>query len=456
MLKDSTETGERFSRILLLFDIIREIESGTRLRVFDLFFGITPQKKVRENQIHQCGSLQLPTPTPGSVYGEAPQLAELVAAGELAPTDERLPVNPLVIQPVERVGVYGGTWRTAVVGERDLAIFYRTISYEGLLRWDPNWTHPTPNLAQSFQVNEDATTYTFYLREGIRWSDGTPFTADDIMFYYEDVYLNEELTPNKPGWLTLNGKPVQIEKLDDYTVNFHFPEPYGLFPKKLAEIGGSVVLTTYPRHYLEQFHIDFNPDNIDLLVEEAGAESWAELFHLRSLFHINPSLPTTNAWVVEDGSLPGATRVTAVRNPYYWKIDTEFNQLPYIDRVQFMVFDSGDEILPAAITGDINMDCFRSNVLGNLQEYQAGREEGDYSLLRTLSSGSNAVVIGFNQTHNDPDLRAIFQNRDFRVGLSYAIDRQAIIDKVFRGDGEPYQVAPKPESPFYSEQFAKQ
>jgi len=119
------------------------------------------------------------------VYREAPSLAERVKAGELPPVEERLPKNPVVTRPVERAGVYGGTWRMGVTESFDRAILRANAGYENLLRWDAAWTRILLNLAQAFEVSEDARELTFHLREGLRWSDGAPFTADDILFWYQ-------------------------------------------------------------------------------------------------------------------------------------------------------------------------------------------------------------------------------------------------------------------------------
>src|SRR5262249_46665481 len=128
-------------------------------------------------------------------YVEAPQLTQLVKDGKLPPLDQRLPKTPLVLQPVEQVGKYGGDWPSGLVGGQDTAWLYRTIGYEHLVRWDREWNKVLPNIVEAYEANQNATEFSFKLREGMKWSDGKPYTADDVVFWWEDVTLNKELTP---------------------------------------------------------------------------------------------------------------------------------------------------------------------------------------------------------------------------------------------------------------------
>jgi len=397
-----------------------------------------------------------------SSFNQAPQLAELVENGELPVADERLPANPLLIIPSDSVGNYGGTWRTTLRGERDHFWLIRTLGYENLVRWDPRLTRVIPNIAQTFEGNENATEFTFKLREGMRWSDGEPFTVDDIMFWYNDVLLNPELTPAPLPWLISGGEPVMVEKVDDVTVKFSFAEPNGLFLQNLATVIGAEP-TSYPRHYLEQFHITYNAD-ANALAAERGFEDWAELFI--SEFGIpgnidevtrwqNPNLPTLHAWLLT-GVYGEVDELVAVRNPYYWKIDTAFNQLPYIDRIVYTLVPDTEGIVERVLNGQVDMQDRHLATLENRPIFEENADAVGYDFFATLPTFSNNVVILFNLTHPDPALREIFQNKDFRIALSHAVDRQTIIDEVYDGRGRPYQAAPRPESPFFDEQLATQ
>ena len=152
-------------------------------------------------------------------FNEAPALASKVAAGELPPVDERLPIEPLVITPTEEIGQYGGTWHT-LVGTSSETKWLNIYAYERLMRWDAEAKEVIPNIATSWTISQGGKVFTFQLREGMKWSDGHPFSADDIVFWYEDMVLNEELTPRFPGYLSVAGERGRVEKVDDYTVQF--------------------------------------------------------------------------------------------------------------------------------------------------------------------------------------------------------------------------------------------
>lgn len=392
-------------------------------------------------------------------YNEAPQLAELVKAGKLPPVEERLPENPMVLTPIEKIGKYGGDLRTAIVGGH-MADMQRYQGYEGLLRWAPDWSQPIPNVAESWEANEEATEYTFHLRKGMKWSDGHPFTADDILFWYEDVFMNDDLTPAKGAPWVSNGKPCVVEKIDDYTVKFKFAQPEGLFPLKMADVNFANPVS-YPKHYLKQFHPKYNP-NVEQLAKAEGYSTWAELFEAKGgifgeQFFRTTGCPTLHAWVMETAPGDGdGTRAIAVRNPYYWKVDTAGNQLPYIDRIVYDLPTDVQVLLMKVISGQIDMVDQYFTTPANKPVVYDSQERGGYRLYTTTATYPNDAVIMLNMTHPDPVKREIFQNKNFRIGLSYAIDREEIIDMVYVGQGQPHQVAPRPESDLYNERLAKQ
>ena len=394
-------------------------------------------------------------------YNEAPGLAALARDGKLPSVDQRLPEKPYVETPFESVGRYGGTLRTGILGAGDQYNLTRTIANETLIRWTPDWSKLVPSIAESVTASDDAKTFTFRLRKGLRWSDGAPFTADDIMFWYDDVFQVPELTPSKNPIFVANGDPVKVDKIDDVTVVFKFSAPYGLFLQQMAYGSGHIPII-YPKHYLRQFHIRYNPDGIKaLLAADAKAKDWATLFNGKvsqsflPAYWQNTELPTLNAWVLTT-PYGGPGRVIAERNPYYWKVDPAGNQLPYIDRVVYERADDVQLLVLKATNGELDF-MFRhivspvyKSVLVDAQKTAGFR----FYDLKDLPA--NDAVLMLNLNHPDPVKRQIFQNKDFRIALSEAIDRQEIIDLVLVGRGEPAQVAVFPGHPLYNERLATQ
>ena len=140
-------------------------------------------------------------------YHQAPVLDALVQAGTLPPVEQRLPENPRVVEPVENVGKYGGTWRSGLVGGSDRNWLFRIAGYEPLVAWDREWSGKViPNLAEELTSNDAATTYTVKLRKGLKWSDGEPFGSDDVGFFVNDIAGNAELLPTPPDWMTSGGE----------------------------------------------------------------------------------------------------------------------------------------------------------------------------------------------------------------------------------------------------------
>jgi peptide/nickel transport system substrate-binding protein len=389
--------------------------------------------------------------------GEAPSLTEQVNAGTIPPLAERLPAQPVVVDPVERVGVYGGTWRMGLVGGADTQLLNRTIGYEPLLRWDLAWEKIIPNLATAVEVSDDATTYTFTLREGVKWNDGTPFTADDIAFYVNDVRANVDLGGGG------GTNPATSEVIDAQTIRISFEKPNGLFLTEIAGPSGDT-WTAFPKHYLQQFHATYNTTNLDELVAQEGASGWAELFQRKgsqvpgtpiNARWSNLDLPTIYGWQLTEPYGDG-TRVTAVRNPYYWKIDSAGNQLPYIDGISYNVLQDAQVLLLQAANGEVDMQFRSISTSVNKPVLADAQATGNFHFFETISSYANTNCIHLNLCHKDPVKREIFANKDFRIGLSHAINRQEIIDILYVGQTEAWQNAPHRDTEFFNEQLATQ
>lgn len=385
-------------------------------------------------------------------YNEAPSLRELVDAGELPPVDERLPVNPLVVPVAEEIGQYGGDWRRVWLGPSDGYGIWR-LRHEKLLNWAVDSSGVIPNIAESWEINDDATEFTIHLREGIRWSDGEPFTADDIMFWYEDVQLNEELTPVKHTRFTLGDVFAELEKIDDYTVKISFPQSYGLFELQLA----SEVEPYYPKHYMQQFHPDYaDPDELQAMVEEEGYEAWYELFEAKGGYSSrawlnNPELPVLSAWkAVTD---PTDTLFVMERNPYYWKVDEAGNQLPYIDTMTHELVQDAELVTLKAVAGDIDMQ-WRHMKISDMPLYMESRESGDYRVLQWSGTAGTSYALQFNQNWDgEEQLASLIKSADFRRAISVAINREQMNELVWLGTGVPRQRTLLPESRGFQQEW---
>ncbi|MBN1310679.1 MAG: ABC transporter substrate-binding protein [Anaerolineae bacterium] len=409
-----------------------------------------------------------PTEEAPALALESPMLAEKVEADELPPLEERLPANPRVIQPLtDEQGEYGGELRVGFVGsstEWGFGLF--VAAWEGLVQWTPEFDGYENNLAESIDVNEDATEYTVHLREGLKWSDGEPFNADDIMFYLEDVLLNEELNPEGPiaDWLPAEMRDgFAAEKVDDVSVKLIFPSPYGAFPYWLAGWQGRY-FTMYPKHYLQEFHPKYNPDVDELVEADEAVTDWMALFYKKGPENwANPrrffdntegQYPTINPWItVQD--LGTGTQVRLERNPYYWKVDDQGRQLPYIDTVLGISYQDEESRTLAMLNGDL--DYIKDPGDENRVLFHDALDEGKPLQMKyPQSDAANANSIHFNRTLEDPVKAAVFDSLDFRIGMSHAINREELIEIIWSGMTTPAQVAPLEDSPFYVEGMESQ
>ncbi len=367
-------------------------------------------------------------------FSEAPALSKLVEEGKLPPVEERISDEPAVIEPIEEIGQYGGTWRRAALSPADAGLSVK-FGYEPLVRWARDGKTITPNLCTSWEIGENGKVYTFHLRKGVRWSDGEPFTADDIMFWYEDVLLNKDLAPVFPAWLAPGGEPAQVEKVDDYTIRFVFDSPYSLFLEYLAGPDTGPHIFNYPGHYLKQFHPEYTRDEeLAALTKEAGFDFWYQLFGDKSSPYRNPDLPTLRPWVLR--SDPTAVRMVAERNPYYWKVDPEGNQLPYIDRIAWDMVQDAQMITMKAVQGELDMQAERIS-FSDYTLLMENRDKGDYRVLM-WDYGKTGTAAFFNQNYSgDVYIASLLRDAQFKKALSLAINRDDINQLIYLGQASP-------------------
>ncbi len=384
-----------------------------------------------------------------SKYAEAPMLAEQVAAGKLPAVDERVSANPIVTTPLESIGKYGGTIYTASWWpEAGNVLLY--IS-EPPIKWKADLTGYEPALAEAYEWSADGKTFTMHLRKGVKWSDGEPWTTADWQFWWEDMAKDDNYKVRTvPGWLrNKDGTPITMEFPDDYTMVWKSTDrSLWIDPYYLAQ--GSWEFATpmmKPAHYLKQFHPKYTPTATYEDLEKV--DKWYE----------NPDFPCLFAWCSYERAEDG-TRLKFVRNPYYWRVDTDGNQLPYIDYIDIELVSDEQVRLLNCSQGKYDTSfraCGSPNDIPFLEEQAAA---GGYKLLKGWMNGAGAwpgymvnqyyVEGGKNYENDTPEkaaeIRELLRSSDFRQALSYGVDRNRIIDVAWNGIGEAKGATISPQS----------
>lgn len=395
-------------------------------------------------------------PAPTSVpakpvkYNEAPQLAEQVKAGKLPPVEKRLPEEPLVVKPTNEIGKYGGEYRGAAFGPTHGQLDTEALRMQSLLFIEPDLKSLSPNIVKEVQVSPDFKTYTLILRKGMKWSDGQPFTADDFLFWYEDELGNDELYPSKPVAYQSGGKLMKMTKVDDITVKVEFETPNMNFDLILSKSYWNDRMFA-PKHYLKQFHIKYN-DKANDLAKAERFESWVQLYQFHADYgqaQQDTNLPDITPWVL--------TKIDDVgnkyfdRNPYYWKVDTAGNQLPYIDR-QVSVLVKDAQVRTLKLIGR-ELDAAGENPLPvkDFTLYKENEAKGNYKVFLFNNTRGNDVGFSFNLTIADPVLKQIFRDLRFREAMSLAINRKQINDVLYFGNGQIRQATIPDVVSFYED-----
>jgi len=391
-------------------------------------------------------------------FGEAPELAELVKAGKLPPVKDRIPAEPLVMKPLSEVGKYGGTWRRGFLGPGDWENGNRLNASDKLLFWDPTGTKIVPSVAKSWEQSADGKVIRVNLRKGMKWSDGAPFTADDFVFWFEDLYSNKDIVSAPIADMSPGGKPGKVVKVDENTVEFQFENPHFLFVDFLAGdtlIGGGQSVrqsqgTTYgayaPKHYLKQFLPKYSSEaQVNEKAKAEGFENWVKMLHFKKDWSFNTELPTLGPWKT---TRPINTPTWVLeRNPYYWAVDSAGNQLPYIDKVVLTLAEDSEVINLRAIGGNYDMQE-RHISLSKLPVILENQQKGGYKVHLDLALHGSDTTLFINQSFKaDPEVAKWLTNADFRRALSMGIDRNQLNDTFWLGIGTPGSVAPSVQMP---------
>ncbi|MFL2651609.1 MAG: ABC transporter substrate-binding protein, partial [Anaerolineales bacterium] len=323
---------------------------------------------------------------------------------DLPPVADRLPTEPAVVLNLDTIGSYGGELAGPTTNPSCCGWDVLEMRLQRLLMIDTDLSTPIPNIAKGWEVSDDNTTFTFHLREGHKFSDGQPFTCRDFEFYHNDVLANTELTAAPSGTWTSGGELVDFKCVDETTVQYKFAEAKPTFLLALASEVGNRGFR--PAHYFEQMHIDYNAD-ANKKAEDAGYENWVQMFNAHMSPYnftwnlgseIDPGAPTLNTHVFDSEDDFGNKLYTA--NPYFFKVDTAGNQLPYTDSLRRILVEDLEVQDLKAIAGEYTH--FGWGKLTSYPTYRANEEAGGYrTALATYNRGNEYSFI-FNLTHPDP------------------------------------------------------
>ncbi|KKC41455.1 hypothetical protein WH87_00430 [Devosia epidermidihirudinis] len=366
-------------------------------------------------------------------YSQAPVLDGVAG---LPPIAERLPLDPLVVPPVESIGQYGGTLHN--ISRDELDWLRQLIMVEPFARYERDVSGVRPNVLESWTWNDAYTEITMNFREGMKWSDGETFSADDFMFFWNDMVLDESIPVGLPSGTVVADKPMSVEKLDDYAVKLTFAAPNPLFMELASRGHYNSAQWLVPAHYLKQFHPKYSEvkDTTELMARYNATSRLQQV-----------GMPTLAGWVVTEYT--AGQRIVAQRNPYYWKVDPEGHQLPYIDTIDTSIAtaDSARQsVLLNGMAGKIDFQAREFN-LSDVSLLMQNQEAGDYTI-KMWSRGDFAwpwLMITYD--HKDAGIVDLFYEQNFRIALSQAMDRNKYNDVVTFGLAKPRQFSMSPESP---------
>jgi len=385
-------------------------------------------------------------------FSENPDIAALNGRirgnPDLPPLSERLPQEPLVVTPYEAIGTYGGTFNALSNATEAGTSDFLSIRHVNLVRYADDLTTIVPNVAKSWEWNDDYTQLTFTLRAGHKWSDGAPFTAEDVKFWYDNLSLDSKVIETPKDYVLVGGERMTVEVIDPQTVQFNLPAPK---PGLLSHFATSFAQGFQPKHFLGQYHPDINPE-ADALAQEAGFENGLDVimaYFGNSDWTDTPTPLLNNPDKV--GNLPADVMPTLeshiyisdttegrrlVANPYFFMVDTQGNQLPYISEQNELYINDGQVRLLKLVNGEVDYKA-QSLQLSDVPLLLENQEKSDYTIHIRPRIAMHA--FSFNVTSDDPVKREVFGDLRFRRAMSIAINRDDLNEVAYFGQGIPQQ-----------------
>ncbi len=401
-------------------------------------------------------------------FGDNPAIAELNARiqgnpEQLPPVAERLPEEPLVVAPYDEIGQYGGTMNMLSNASEAGTSDQMSVRHQNLVRYSDDLQTIVPNVAKSWDWNDDFTQLTFHLRKGHKWSDGEPFTSADVKFWYDNLALDPNVIEKAKDYVLVAGEPMTVETPDPQTVVFKLPAPK---PGLLAHFASHFAPGYRSKHFLGQFHPAINPD-ADEYAQSLGFENGYKAIaaYYGSSDWQDTATPMLNS-PDKVANLPKAAEPTLesytvvsettegrhfVANPYFFQVDTAGQQLPYISEQDEIYVNEHEVRLLKLVNGEVDYKT-QSLSLADAPILLEGQEKGDFSV--QLKPKIAYPVFSFNVTDQDEAKRALFNDIRFRQAMSLAMNRDEINEVAYFGQGTPTQyVAFSPTPKFVDDKW---
>ncbi len=388
---------------------------------------------------------------------EAPILHTLVKEGKLPPVNKRVPSEPLVLKGIDGVGRYGGSWLRLAINQGDVYTISNRLSGATLLRFSPHGEPVVPHVAKSVVASLNNREFTITLRKGMKWSDGYPFTTEDVAFWVRDIAMNKTLNPTVPELLMHRGKVAEFEVRSPTVFVLRFKDPHPSFKYLLCRYAGSFIIS-YPKHYLIRFHPDLGDQEfIRREMERRHMISKVALFNFMADpgGYNNPECPRLWPWVPAE--VAGHDEKVYVRNPFYFAVDVEGNQLPYIDRIVFQI-KSREMLNLSAASGDVSMQG-RHLQQKYYSTIMSRRHDFGYDVVHFRQPGTIALAFNLQRriVPGKPSTRIkaeLLRDHRFRQAVALAINRRQIISTVMDDLVSVHGGGPTAESPYYHKAMA--
>jgi peptide/nickel transport system substrate-binding protein len=374
----------------------------------------------------------------------------------LPPLADRLPSEPLVVAPYDQIGRYGGTFDVLSNATEAGTSDFLSVRHVNLVRYSDDLATIVPHVAKGWEWNEDFTQLTFFLRAGHKWSDGAPFTAEDVKFWYDNLSLDANVIAKPKDYVLVAGERMTVDVIDSTTVRFNLPAPK---PGLLAHFATSFAQGFQPKHFLGQYHPDINPDadknaqaigfdnGYAVIAAYFGNSDWTDtpsplLAHPDKVAGMPKAvIPTLESHLTISDTTEGRHLVA---NPYFFMVDTAGNQLPYINEQDEIYINENEVRILKLVNGEVDYKS-QSVRLPSAPILLENQESGGYTV--DILPQIQMPTVSFNVTSADLEKRKVFGDLRFRQAMSVAMNRAELNEVVFFGLGTPGQYVPFSPAP---------